>query len=435
MDQELDLTIPTLGEPHYRSPLKLSTTPGAGISRHTPDDARILLDPSGASPELCFELAGSRELNFFPGSEAAAGIVTCGGLCPGMNNVIRSLVHLLWHAYDVRRILGFRYGFRGLNPYSPSPPLPLDEEQVRDIHRMGGTVLGSSRGGQSPDLMADSLIESGINMLFCIGGDGTMRGAQALYQEVCRRGAKIAIIGVPKTIDNDLLLNERTFGFDTAVSIATEAIKAAHVEATGAPNGVGLVRLMGRHSGFISASATLASRDVNLVLIPELPFDISGERGVLEYIRWRLARRGHCVIVVAEGAGQGYVSTGKHDPSGNIKLGDIGLFLRDTITRELADEDLTLKYIDPSYLIRAAPANAADAVFCGRLAQEAVHAAMAGKTGMLVGTWLNRFTHVPFSAITSGQKLISLDSPFWSSVLDTTGQPRTLTSRHRDPAE
>jgi 6-phosphofructokinase 1 len=437
MIEQSDLIVPILGEPTVPSPMQLSTERGDGIADYIPDDARIVLDPvehlcltpshPGGPKGLSFELAGPRRHNYFRGDEVAAGIVTCGGLCPGMNNVIRALVLHLWHTYGVRRIIGFRYGFLGLTPDQPSPHRVMSPEDVRDIHLLGGTLLGSSRGSQRPEVMVDTLHKLGINVLFTIGGDGTMRGTEAIFREICRREARIAVIGVPKTIDNDLPLNERTFGFDTAVSIATEAIKAAHVEATGAPNGVGLVRLMGRHSGFIAASAALASRDVNLVLVPELPFALNGEHGVLALIRRRLRNRGHCVVVVAEGAGQEHLpDTGKRDASGNKKLGDIGVFLRDTISRELHDVDLTLKYIDPSYIIRAAPANSADAIFCGRLAEDAVHAAMAGKTGTMIGSWLNQVTHVPLAAVTGERKVISLDSSFWRNVVEATGQPRVL---------
>jgi 6-phosphofructokinase 1 len=427
MTEQIDLTVPRLGEPQVQSPMKLSTERGDGIADYISDDARVVFDPCAGSTGPSFELAGPRRLNYFRGDEVAAGIVTCGGLCPGMNNVVRALVLHLWHTYGVRRVIGFRYGFRGLTPDCKSPHMVLSPKEVRDIHMLGGTVLGSSRGELQPDVIVDTLYKLGINVLFCIGGDGTMRGVESIYRTICRREVNISVIGVPKTIDNDLLLNERTFGFDTAVSIASEAIKAAHVEAVGAPNGVGLVRLMGRHSGFIAASAALSSRDVNLVLVPELPFDLKGERGILTNIRQRIRDRGHCVIVVAEGAGQEHLpATGEQDASGNIKLGDIGVFLRDTIRQELSDMDLTLKYIDPSYIIRAAPANSADAIFCGRLAEDAVHAAMAGKTGVMLGTWLNKLTHVPLSAVITGRKVISLDSSFWRNVVEATGQPRVL---------
>ena len=427
MDKTLDFTIPTLGEPTIPSPLNLSTESGDGIADFTLEGEHILYDPMGGSPEIFFEHAGPRQMNFFRGVEVVAGIVTCGGLCPGMNNVIRGLVMRLFYAFGVRRIWGFPYGYRGLAPNSPDPPVALTSDLVKDIHLIGGTILGSSRGPQDERGMVDTLEQMGVNALFVIGGDGTMRGLNKIYQEVTRRGARISVIGVPKTIDNDLLYIERTFGFDTAVAIASEAIKAAHVEATGAPNGLGLVNLMGRHSGFIAASATLASREVNLVLVPEQPFSITGEKGILTFLRQRLRSRGHAVVVVAEGAGQPLLPRSEErDASGNTKLAEIGVYLRRQLHEGLQSEGVSIKYIDPSYIIRAAPANAGDSIFCGRLSEEAVHAAMAGKTGMAVGLWLNHFTHVPLEVITTGRKLISLDGAFWRNVIDTTGQPSVL---------
>ena len=422
-----DFRIPTLGKPTSPSPLKLSTVPDDNIADFTESGARVIYNPDGSQPQYWFEAAGPRQVNYFRGEQVVAGIVTCGGLCPGMNNVIRGLVMQLWYSYGCRRIIGFRYGFQGLFAEPAFPPEELSPGDVRDVHLMGGTFLGSSRGNPTMEEMVETIQRHKINVMFCIGGDGTMRGAHALFSEIGRQGLEVAVIGMPKTIDNDLLYIERTFGYQTAVSIAADAIKAAHVEARGAPNGLGLVRLMGRHSGFITASATLAAREVNLVLVPELPFDLQGQRGILQFLRDRLSRRDHALVVVAEGAGQRHLqATGERDAAGNIKLADIGLFLKGVFQKELAELGINLKYIDPSYIIRAAPANAADAIFCGQLAEEAVHAAMAGKTGMVVGLWLGRFTHVPLSAVTSGAKVISLDSTFWRNVVDATGQPSLL---------
>lgn len=424
----LDLSIPALGVARHPSPLQLSTVSGDAIADFTPTDARICLDPTLPSADQpSFELAGPRALNFFRGPEVTAAIVTVGGLCPGMNNVVRELVLTLWHRYGVRRILGARYGFRGLMPDSPEALQALDPSVVRDIHLQGGTVLGSSRGPQPVERIVDLLQARAIDLVFCIGGDGGMHGARELYEETRRRGAAIAVVGVPKTIDNDLPHIERTFGFDTAVSVASEAIRAAHVEARSAAQGVGLVRLMGRHAGFIAAAATLASREVNLVLIPELPFALEGERGLLSWLWQRLDRRDHAVIVVAEGAGQEHLATGaERDASGNLKLGDIGVFLRDRLSAAGRSRGLQLKYIDPSYIIRATPATPSDAIFCGDLAESAVHAAMAGKTGLVIGLWLNRLTHLPLAAATDGRKTISLDGAFWRSVVNCTGQPAQL---------
>ena len=426
MKTDVDLRIPVLGPATVESPLGLSKVANDHIADYTPDDASVVLDLGGGGAGPVFERAGAREKLFFQGPRTTAGIVTCGGLCPGMNNVIRGLVMKLHHVYGVRRILGFRFGYLGLSPEGP-PPFELTPEFVADIHLQGGTALGSSRGPQSPAVMTDTLVRLGVDVLFCVGGDGTLRGALALCEEIRRRNLRIAIVGVPKTIDNDVPFIERTFGFETAVAEATRAIAAAHIEARGAPNGVGIVKLMGRHSGFIAASATLASGEVNLCLVPELPFELDGPRGVLAFLRERLRDRGHVAIVAAEGAGQELLAAhAEKDASGNAKLGDIGASLRDTVSRELRDIGVNVKYIDPSYIIRAAPANPADAIFCGRLAENAVHAAMAGKTGMVVGLWGGLFTHVPLAAVTSGRATISTDSPFWRSVVESTGQPALL---------
>ncbi|MBI3893665.1 MAG: ATP-dependent 6-phosphofructokinase [Candidatus Wallbacteria bacterium] len=429
MSDRHDFSVPTLGERKVPSPLGLSNKVDDDLADYTCDDDRIVFDATGASPGLFFERAGPRERIFFRSEDVTAGIVTCGGLCPGMNNVVRALVRRLWFGYGARRILGFRYGFLGMTHASREKPLPLDPDVIHGIHRQGGTMLGSSRGPQEASDMVDYLDEKGVNLVFAIGGDGTMRGAQALFEEVSRRGLEIGIVGVPKTIDNDIQFIEKTFGFDTAVAVATGAIDAARVEAIGASHGIGLVRLMGRHSGFIAASAAIASREVNLVLVPELSFDLHGERGILQYLRWRLETRGHAVVVVAEGAGQNHLqASSAKDLSGNVKLGDIGIFLRDTFTRELQELDVTVKYIDPSYMVRAAPANPSDAIFCGQLAEGAVHAAMAGKTGLVMGYWLGHFTHVPLKAVSRGRKVISLDGPFWRNALEATGQPMVLSA-------
>ncbi len=436
------LTVPTLGTRKVTSPLRLNEEDGDEIANFVPDEERLLVDvelssfeayrQSGQEPPSV-ELAGPRSRIYFEPSKVRAGIVTCGGLCPGLNNVIRALVMQLWHAYGVRNILGFRYGYQGLSPEYGLPVMELTPERVSDIHDQGGTVLGSSRGPQPVDAMVDTLERLNVSMLFTVGGDGTLRGANKIHEEVQRRGLKIAVVGVPKTIDNDIPMISRTFGYDTAVDTATQAIRAAHVEATGAPNGVGVVKLMGRHSGYIACSAALACREVNLVLVPEQRFDLAGDAGVLCWLEERLARRGHAVVVAAEGAGQSLLeadarATRERDASGNVKLGDIGPFLTGAIKTHFKGkgDDITVKYIDPSYIIRAAPANSKDAIFCGTLGGNAVHAAMAGKTGIAVGIWHERFTHVPLPVVTAFRKVVDLEGDLWRSTLESTGQPGML---------
>lgn len=423
----LDFSIARHGAPSIRSPM-------SGV-RFVPEDARVLYPSTldefrrhrGTSGDpLSMECAGPRERLFFDPSALACGIVTCGGLCPGLNDVIRAIVLSLYHHYGVRRICGFRFGFEGLVERYGHAPLDLTPTVVRRIDEMGGSVLGSSRGPQDPAAMVDRLEGLGVGILFAIGGDGTLRGAHAIHEEASARGLKISVIGVPKTIDNDISYVQRTFGFETAVSEARRATYAANTEAESARNGIGLVKLMGRDSGFIAAYAVLVDGQVNFCLVPEVPFAL--DRFLAELSR-RLERRGHAVIVVAEGAGQDLLPPeGTRDASGNIRYADVGPFLRDAITAYFRDAGIpvTLKYIDPSYAIRSVPATAHDAAFCLLLGHNAVHAGMSGRTDMLVGFWNHQFTHVPLALAVSERKRIDPDGALWSSVLASTGQPRDM---------
>lgn len=386
---------------------------------------------AAGEPLPSFEAAGPRERIYFRPDDVSCGIVTCGGLCPGLNDVIRSIVLTLNHGYGVRRILGFRYGYAGLSKNSYKEPTFLEPAMVENAHLHGGTMLGSSRGPQDLGEMVDTLVNWKIKILFAVGGDGTLRGASALAREIARRNLKIAVIGVPKTIDNDLAWIERSFGFATAVEEARTSIAAAHTEARAAWNGVGLVKLMGRHSGFISAYATLSSGDVNYCLVPEVPFDLEGPGGFLESLEERLLSRRHALVVAAEGAGQELMQAAdQRDASGNVRLQDVGVFLRDRIKAHFADRGIpmTIKYIDPSYTIRSLPANAMDSSFCLILGQHAVHASMAGRTDMLIGFWNHAFTHVPLPLATSVRKQLDPQAEIWQRVLGATGQPASMTS-------
>jgi len=417
------LRIRSLGQRRFSSPLDCSF--------FLNDDAGVLLDATvsgcrkrDGSPAV-FEEAGPREKIFFDPQASQAAIVTCGGLCPGLNDVIRAITMVLWYRYGVRKILGLRYGYEGLNVSLNDEPILLTPETVQDIHKDGGTILGSSRGPQDTSEMVDFLVEKKINMFFTIGGDGAQRGALAIANEVGKRGLEIVVVGIPKTIDNDISFTERTFGFETAIAMSQVPITCAHMEAKGARNGISLVKLMGRESGFVAAYATLASSDVNLVLVPEVPFTL---KKVLSFLQNRLAKKSHAVIVVAEGAGQDLVPSEGTDASGNRKLGDIGLFLKKAITEHFRNllKPAAVKYIDPSYTIRSAPANADDSVFCFRLAENAVHAAMAGKTAMVVGLWNGHYVHVPMEKAVESRNKIDPSGPLWQSVLDNTGQPVNL---------
>lgn len=423
----MDVPIANLGERRVKSPLQLNTIGNDLIGNFVPDRARIRFDNEVDSEiqatGLLFEKAGPREMIFFEPAQTRAAIVTCGGLCPGLNSVIRSVYRELG-IYGVSEVLGIRYGYQGMNPDTGRPPVVLTDELVEDIHMEGGSVLGSSRGEQPAARMVDFLEQHHLQILFCVGGDGTQRGAHAIAEEIGRRGLPIAIVGIPKTIDNDIMYVRSTFGFVTAVDRARDVLSCAHAEAHSYPNGIGLVRLMGRDSGFITAMATLASQEVNFALIPEVPFRLDGERGLLRALHERLRRRGHALIAVAEGAGQDLLAGAvARDASGNVLHKDIGLYLKDRIAAYFAQQGvpINLKYIDPSYLIRSVPANSEDSVLCDQYARHAVHAAMAGKTDLLVGMW-HSFMHIPITMATAERKRVSPESLLWSSVISATRQ-------------
>lgn len=426
-DQELDFNIEQLGECRFPSPMRDGRFRGDGerLLYHSSYEELQPFITAGEEPPT-MELAGPRERIFFNPAAIACGIVTCGGLCPGTNDVIRAVTLSLYHHYGVRRIYGFRYGYEGLVKRFGHTPLVLDPEVVNKISDMGGTVLASSRGPQDPAEMVDYLDELGVGILFAIGGDGTLKGAAKIAEEAARRGKAISVIGIPKTIDNDISFVQSTFGFETAVDEAHRAIYAAHAEATGARNGIGLVKLMGRDSGYIAAYSTLVDSQVNFCLVPEAAFTFSG---FLRSLEERLTLRGHAVIVVAEGAGQELLSAStEHDASGNVKLGDIGTYLRDAIREHFAHAgvEINLKYIDPSYIIRSQPANPHDSALCLLLGHNAVHAGMSGRTNMVVGVWNHQYTHVPIALATRQRKKIDPEGWLWNSVLASTGQPREL---------
>ena len=419
-----EFRISRLGERHVESPLE------GGFFLE--DDAAVLADATLAGCRGCegdppaLEEAGPRRTLFFDPATCHAGIVTCGGLCPGLNDAIRALTMVSWYRYGVRRVTGFRYGFEGLVAPCAHEPVSLNPEGVADIHRNGGTILGSSRGPQDPARMVDFLIQRKIDILFTIGGDGTQRGALAIAKEIERRGAAIAVVGIPKTIDNDISYTDRTFGFETAVAMTQMPIESAHMESKGVANGIGLVKLMGRESGFVAAYATLASSDVNLVLVPEVPFSLDR---LFEFLLERLERKSHAVLVVAEGAGQDLVPSHGVDASGNRVFGDIGVFLKEAIRERFRGSrtPAAVRYIDPSYTIRSASANADDSVYCFQLAEHAVHAALTGRTAMVVGQWNGHFVNVPMEKAIRARKRIDPGGSLWQSVLNNTGQPARMT--------
>lgn len=427
----IDTEVPALGERKISSPLQKREQTTGFIS----DSDRVTIDVDSGRmkkrilegyPLSAFEMAGPREKIYFDPSKVRCALVTCGGLCPGLNDIIRSIVLGLYYGYGVTDVYGIRYGLQGFIPRFGHDIVTLTPAAVSGILERGGSILGSSRGPQPIEDIVDCLERMNIGILFMIGGDGTLKAATTVADTILQRGLKISVVGIPKTIDNDIYLVSRSFGFDTAVDIATLAIKAAHSEAEGYPNGIGLIKLMGRYSGFIASTVVLAQQDVNFVLIPEVDFDIDGPGGLLTALEKRLELRKHAVIVVAEGAGQKFFADASQDTdkSGNVKLNDIGLLLKGRIQEHFAgiNTEISLKYIDPSYIIRSLPANANDHAFCSVLGRDAVHAGMSGKTRLLIGHWNNHFVHIPMSASAGKRKQVDPNGKLWTSVLESTGQ-------------
>lgn len=420
--------------PTYSNPLQFNPAYSAVKQYFVNDDdtvAQKIVVHKDSPRGTHFRRAGPRQKVYFHSDEVHACIVTCGGLCPGLNTVIREIVCGLYHMYGVTRILGIDGGYRGF--YSKNT-ISLTPKVVNDIHKRGGTILGTSRGGHDTSKIVDSIQDREINEVYILGGDGTQRGAAVIYEEIRKRGLKVAVAGIPKTIDNDIPVIDKSFGFDTAVEEAQRAINAAHVEAESTENGIGLVKLMGRYSGFIAMYATLASRDVDCCLIPESPFYLEGKGGLFEFIEKRLKEFGHMVIVIAEGAGQDLLSEGMdgQDASGNKLLKDVGLWMSQRIKEHFASHhrmSINLKYIDPTYMIRAIPSIASDNVYCTLLAQSAVHGAMAGYSGFTVGPVNGRHAYIPFNRITETQNKVVITDRMWARLLSSTNQPSFLSPR------
>lgn len=418
-----DTVIRRLGAAKIKTPFKISSE----ISLNQKIFFHPYSDSEHFQQEISFEISQPEEYIYFDHTKTTACIVTCGGLCPGLNNVIRSIVMSLYHGYNVRNIFGIRFGLQGFIPEYGHSFISLTPELVADIHEQGGTILGSSRGAQSIEKIVDTLERQNINILFIIGGDGTLRAAEKIDKEISKRNLKISVVAIPKTIDNDIFCVSRSFGFETAVDAATLSIQCAHTEAISYPNGIGLVKLMGRYSGFIAATAAAAQRDVNFVLIPEVDFDLEGPKGFLQALKKRLETRSHAMIVVAEGAGQKFFRDKKSDTdeSGNIRLKDIGKYLQQKIGYYFSQQNMetNIKYIDPSYIIRSVPANTNDGLFCAIIGRNAVHAAMAGKTELVVSIWHGVYCQIPIALAISSKKFLHPSSSLWINVLDSTGQP------------
>ncbi len=430
MPSNTDISV--VGEAKIKNPIK--------FGRFVEEDDAVLVNISRMNVEkrqenpkrIYFEPAGPRSKVYYDTSKTKCAVVTCGGLCPGLNDVIRAVVMTAYHEYRVPSVLGIKFGLEGFIPDYGHDVIELTPEYVSRIHEFGGTILGSSRGPQEPEAIVDALERMNVSILFMIGGDGTMRAASKVVKVITKRHLSISVVGLPKTIDNDINFASPSFGFDTAVETAAMAIKGAHVEATGAPWGMGLVKVMGRDAGYIAAQSALSCQEVNFVLIPEAPFDIHGEKGFLAALDKRMKTSGNAVIVVAEGAGQDLLEQAQAtDASGNVRLSDIAGLLKREILAHFRDQDIepTLKYIDPSYIIRSVPANANDRIYCSFLGINAVHAGMSGRTGLVISRWNGRYVHIPMDTVTKGKKRISTNSNYWRAVLESTGQPISMKNK------
>lgn len=391
----------------------------------------IVRKRSGHGTSDAFVRAGPRSTLHFDPSSVRAAIVCCGGLCPGLNNVIRDIVRALFHLYGVENVMGIRGGYNGFSGKPGFEPMDLTLENVQDCHHLGGTILASSRGGFDVNTIIDFLEMHNINQLYVIGGDGTHRGANIISEECFNRNLNISIVGIPKTIDNDVDIIDRSFGFTTSVEAAQAAIISAKTEAKcNLPNGIGIVKLMGRSAGFIASHACLASGDVDLCLVPEFDIELEGETGCLPYIFRRVQEQGHAVIVVAEGAGEDLLGRNTAtDAGGNRKLPPIGEFLKKVIADYFTKQgvEATVKYIDPSYMIRSVPANASDSLYCMLLAQNAVHGAMAGYTAFSVGLVNNRVVYIPIPRlVATSPRVMDPVGRTWERVLAATGQPKQI---------
>lgn len=436
MENKYDFSIETLGPCKVRSPIELSTHHGDFRANYVKDSSFVrckinVFEDEEKPDELdsgnLMQKAGPREYIYFNPAHVNAGICTCGGLCPGLNDVIRAVVRCLYYRYGVKKIRGFRFGFKGFFPEEGFETVDLTPASVDDIHKIGGSFLGTSRGGGNrvSDIV-DAIEALNINMLFIIGGDGTQRGSLDIANEIEKRGLKVSVVGIPKTVDNDLLFIDRSFGFETAVQRATEAVTSIHMEAFSQINGIGLVKLMGRESGFIATATALSSHETNFCLIPEVPFELDGPNGFLAHLEKRIMERHHAVIIVAEGAGQELLkASNETDASGNKKLADIGLYLRDKINDYFKAKGIhiNLKYVDPSYQIRSSVTTANDSIYCERLGSYAAHAAMAGKTKMVVGLVHGKYVHLPISMVTMKRNFVDPEGALWRDALDATRQP------------
>ena len=329
------------------------------------------------------------------------GVLTGGGDCPGLNAAIRAVVRrAICYGYEV---IGIKDGWKGLVDVDL---VPLTRDSVSGIHVKGGNILGTSRTNPFRDeetarRVMENIEGCGFDALVCIGGNDTLGVANKLYKE------GIKTVGIPKTIDNDLSGTDYTFGFDTAVSIVTEAIDRLH-STTEAHHRVMVVEVMGRHAGWIATYGGLAG-GAHLILIPERPFTIDDVCRVIE--RRKERGRYFSIIVVAEGAKpeglEGYITRGaKRDEFGNVTLGGIGWFLAEEIEKKTGMET---RYVVLGHLQRGGTPTAFDRILATRYGVAAVDLIKAGRFGRMVALKGNRIVDIPLEEGVKEAKQVDMD--------------------------
>jgi 6-phosphofructokinase 1 len=482
-------------------------------------DSRILVDVRSSYPitqptsgpslcscavkgQLTFAEAGPRNMLRFPGHHKKllkVGVLVSGGIAPGINAVISGIVqrHVLYHTpqiTDLRvpgktprsytlQVFGFRNGFAGLLAgddvtvlYDSDSPDEKLRAHLRRIANRGGSEIGTSRYDdllstadpdkreKDLDQVAENLANRHFDILYVIGGDGSMRAAHATWKRSRDNGKSLSVIGVPKTMDNDILWVWQSFGFLSAVEKAREALQQLHTEATSNPR-LCVVQLFGSDSGFVVSHAALASGVCDAALIPEVPFTM---KKLADYITERLSKRfrpgaggqsPYGMIVMAETAvpqdAEDYLSDPEVDLDENEKaaiqafvskgcrvhgqtpdelrtggLKVVSRVLQKRIREMKVDDaywaDFRVFTNEPRHLLRAIPPSASDVAFGQRLGVLAVDNAMAGYTDFMISQWMTEYVLVPLDLVVLGRKRVPPNGIFWKSVVASTGQPPEL---------
>lgn len=327
------------------------------------------------------------------------GVLTGGGDCPGLNAVIRAVVRkgVNEHGFE---FVGFRDGWRG--PLE-GVTVPLGIEQCRGILPRGGTILGSSRTNpfaveDGVERIRENLAAAGVDALVAIGGEDTLGVATRLAE------LGVAVVGVPKTIDNDLSGTDFTFGFDTAVNIATEAIDRLHTTAE-SHHRVLVVEVMGRHAGWIALHSGIAG-GASAVLIPEVPFDIDA---VCAHVETRFRSEYAPIIVVSEGAvpadgSEMTLSSGEKDAFGHVRLGGIGDRLAHEIEQRTGKE---ARAVVLGHIQRGGTPSAFDRWLATRFGLQAIDAVADGEFGVMVALRGTKIVRVPLQEGTAELKVVS----------------------------